>query len=90
MTQVTNTPDAGWMPARAVGEELFSLLRRISGQYVAFYIPFSPPVGYKPRTPGLTAPRILKIGMFYLLKFAIVDLYIPFKFGCYVNTLLEL
>jgi hypothetical protein len=63
------------MPPRLVGEELFSLLRRSHRQYVAFFIPFSPPVGYEPRTPGLTASRLLKIDVFYHRIFAILNLY---------------
>ena len=48
-----------------LGEELFYLLRRIHRRYVAFYIPFYPPVGIEPRTPRLTAPRLLKIGLIF-------------------------
>jgi hypothetical protein len=59
-----------------LGEELFSLLRRISRQYVAFLIPFSPPVGYEPQTPGLTASRFFKMSMSFKKIFAILDVYI--------------
>jgi len=75
-------PRLGYEPRTArfevqiLGEELFSLLRRIYRQYVAFFIPFSPPVGYEPRTPGLTAPRLMKMDMFSQIKFAILYLLI--------------
>jgi len=41
-----------------LGEEIFSLSRRILKRYVAFYIPFYPPVGIEPQSNGLTAPRL--------------------------------
>ena len=59
-----------------LAEELLSLLRRIYRQYVAFFIPFSHPVGYEPRTPGLTAPRLMKMDMFSQIRFAIIYLLI--------------
>ena len=49
-------PPTARFEVQILGEELVNLLRRIHRQYVAFLIPFSPPVGYEPRTPGLTAP----------------------------------
>jgi hypothetical protein len=46
---------------QVLGEELFDLLRRIPKQYVAFYIPFFPPLGIEPQSNGLTAPRYDRI-----------------------------
>jgi hypothetical protein len=59
-----------------LGEELLILLRCALIQRIAFFIPFCPPVGYEPRTPGLRAPRLLKMGVSYQGKFDILNLYI--------------
>jgi hypothetical protein len=59
-----------------LGEELFNLVRRIYRQYIAFLIPFYPPAGIEPRTPGLTCPPVMKMGMFYKGIITLLDLYI--------------
>jgi hypothetical protein len=70
-TVQSHVPRVGFEPQTArfevqiLGEELFCLLRRIPRQYVAFF-PFSPPVGIEPRTPGLTAPRLFTMAIYYL------------------------
>jgi hypothetical protein len=45
-----------------------------------FFIPFYPPVGIEPRTPGLTAPRLYKmLGIFLSTSYIIIsDVYLPF------------
>ena len=59
-----------------LGEELLNLLRCALIQRIAFFISFCPPVGNEPRTPGITALRLMKMGVSYQGEFDILYLYI--------------
>jgi hypothetical protein len=73
-----NVPRLGLEPRTArfevqiLGEELLRLLRCAFRESIAFFISFCFPIRYEPRTPGLTAPRLVKIGVFHHGKFAIL------------------
>jgi hypothetical protein len=58
-------PQTARFEVQILGDELLSILRCIPRQYVAFYVPFYPPVGIEPLSKGLTTPLLLKMAMFY-------------------------
>ena len=81
-------PRTARFEVQILGEELFAFCDIFLDNTSLFLSPFSPPAGIEPRTPGLTVPRFMKMGVFYKGIFAILDLYIiPIRMFC--NTLIE-
>jgi hypothetical protein len=83
VTHFTGTADGGWKwPQLVLGEEFFAFCDVFSQVQRIFFIHFytsvgnDTPAGCLPKTPGLTAGCLLKMGVFFNRKFAILESYI--------------